>query len=288
MNVQLDFEKFVKESKSIIEAILRMGYDTPSNFYRMFHKYQKLYNTDISHFMTRSEMMIGNSIKTKYSLEEILVDNFIGSIGGNDLKKKLYESNLKVPCCELCGQDENWITGKISMIIDHINGNNKDNRLENLRIICPNCDAALPTFKGKNKRKKRNTENILKEKEQTYISLKEINSNRENILYKIDNFNKNKTWKSKLSKELGWSISKLNKFLTEYRPTLIDINNRNSKEKTLELINIIENNLEKINFEEKGWTIQVNNLINKTPQYSYKFIKKYFPLIFEKCWKKIK
>lgn len=39
----------------------------------------------------------------------------------------------------------------MSLILDHINGNNKDNRLENLRIVCSNCDATLDTYKDKNR-----------------------------------------------------------------------------------------------------------------------------------------
>jgi uncharacterized protein with PIN domain len=45
---------------------------------------------------------------------------------------------------------------KISLILDHINGNNTDHRLENLRIVCPNCNAGLETFSGKNIKKNTN------------------------------------------------------------------------------------------------------------------------------------
>ena len=39
---------------------------------------------------------------------------------------------------------------KIPLELDHINGNNKDHRLENLRLLCPNCHATTSTFKGRN------------------------------------------------------------------------------------------------------------------------------------------
>lgn len=59
--------------------------------------------------------------------------------------------------CEICGIKE-WNGLPVSLILDHINGRASDDRLENLRLICPNCDAQLPTYKSKNKnsdRKKR-------------------------------------------------------------------------------------------------------------------------------------
>ena len=52
--------------------------------------------------------------------------------------------------CAICGQPPFWNGKELSLTLDHINGNNKDNRLENLRWICPNCDRQLPTFAGKN------------------------------------------------------------------------------------------------------------------------------------------
>lgn len=61
------------------------------------------------------------------------------------LKRRLYNTGLKERECELCGQGEEWMGKRMSLILDHINGINNDNRLENLRIVCPNCNATLPT-----------------------------------------------------------------------------------------------------------------------------------------------
>lgn len=53
--------------------------------------------------------------------------------------------------CAICGQDHYWNGKELSLTLDHINGNHLDNRLENLRFVCPNCDRQLNTFGNKNK-----------------------------------------------------------------------------------------------------------------------------------------
>lgn len=59
------------------------------------------------------------------------------------LKQRLFEEGLKERHCELCGQDESWRGRSMSLVLDHINGIPDDNRLANLRIVCPNCAATL-------------------------------------------------------------------------------------------------------------------------------------------------
>ena len=62
----------------------------------------------------------------------------------------------------MCGQDENWRGQTMSMILDHINGVRDDHRLENLRIVCPNCAATLPTHCGRKNRVRRAKRNCLR------------------------------------------------------------------------------------------------------------------------------
>jgi hypothetical protein len=67
------------------------------------------------------------------------------------LKRRLYAAGLKRPICELCGQGEIWNGRRMALILDHVNGEATDNRLENLRIVCANCNATLDTHCGRNK-----------------------------------------------------------------------------------------------------------------------------------------
>lgn len=54
--------------------------------------------------------------------------------------------------CMICGQSgDSWNGKPITLIVDHIDGKSDNNKLDNLRIVCPNCDCQLPTYKAKNK-----------------------------------------------------------------------------------------------------------------------------------------
>jgi Zn finger protein HypA/HybF involved in hydrogenase expression len=53
--------------------------------------------------------------------------------------------------CILCGQENTWNGKPLIFILDHIDGDSRNNSPDNLRMICPNCDTQLPTFKSKNK-----------------------------------------------------------------------------------------------------------------------------------------
>jgi hypothetical protein len=65
------------------------------------------------------------------------------------LKRRLLEAGLLTRVCAVCDQDE-WNGEPIPLELDHVNGDRTDNRLENLRLVCPNCHAQTPTYRGRN------------------------------------------------------------------------------------------------------------------------------------------
>lgn len=152
-----NFEKAVKESNSIKAALKNLDLRAAGGNYKIFHKYVEEYNIDISHFETKEEIYnrsLGISVKeNKKPLSEVLVEN--SDFSRTHLKDRLYEEGLKERRCEMpgCGQGEEWMGKKMSLILDHINGVYNDNRLENLRIVCANCNATLPTHCGRHNKK---------------------------------------------------------------------------------------------------------------------------------------
>ena len=95
-------------------------------------------------------MIVSVSSKGRRTLEDYLVKHG-PLIGSHYLKKRLFAAGLKKRECEECGQTEEWRGKTLYLILDHINGDHYDNRLENLRILCPNCNACLPTHGSKNR-----------------------------------------------------------------------------------------------------------------------------------------
>jgi len=70
------------------------------------------------------------------------------------LKRRLLNEGLKRNRCELCGITE-WLGQPLSMALHHVNGDGRDNRLENLQLLCPNCHSQTENFSGKGRRRLR-------------------------------------------------------------------------------------------------------------------------------------
>ncbi len=66
-----------------------------------------------------------------------------------------YLSSQQGGCCAICGMRDSWNGVSLALIMDHVDGDATNNSRVNLRLICPNCDSQLPTYKAKNRGKGR-------------------------------------------------------------------------------------------------------------------------------------
>lgn len=133
--------KVVKESNNYVECLKKLGIKNFGSSFNTLKKYIELYNINIEHFISPGEQI--RKLSKEIPINEVLIEN--SSYNRTRLKERLYKEGLKERKCELCAQNEIWMDKKMSLILDHINGVNNDNRIENLRIVCPNCNATLDT-----------------------------------------------------------------------------------------------------------------------------------------------
>ena len=85
----------------------------------------------------------------KFPIEAVFVEN--STYPRHCLKKRILTGNLIEYRCKCCGIGPEWQGKTMPLILDHINGINNDNRIENLRFVCSNCDSQLDTYKSRNK-----------------------------------------------------------------------------------------------------------------------------------------
>jgi hypothetical protein len=85
-----------------------------------------------------------------FPLESVLIEN--STYPRHSLKKRILDNGLIEYKCDICHCDPIWRDKPMPLILDHINGINNDNRLNNLRFVCSNCDSQLDTYKSKNKK----------------------------------------------------------------------------------------------------------------------------------------
>lgn len=152
-----EYELAVKNSVSIAGVCRLLGIVPVGGNYRIVKNSIKEYGIDTSHF-TGSAWNKGKKIpsKTKFQLNEILKKD--STYGSYKLKLRLFKEGLKKEICERCKMDT-WMGKPIPLELHHINGDNNDNRFENLQILCPNCHAQTDSYRGFNKGRSAQNEN---------------------------------------------------------------------------------------------------------------------------------
>lgn len=141
-----NFAQYVRESETWSELLRKCGYKHPTNRVTVKKRVEKE-NLDTSHFKGCAWLK-GKTRKNRIKLEKIMVED--SGYKSNDLKKRLIKKKILEEKCSMCDLSE-WLGKPITLEMDHINGNNRDHRLENLRLLCCNCHSFTETYKGKNK-----------------------------------------------------------------------------------------------------------------------------------------
>ncbi len=139
----------VKSSESMRSVLIKIGLKPAGGNYSFISSQVKNLGLDTSHFKGKAWNKGKRFPKKRENLDDLLVQN--SNYQSYKLKKLLFQYKLKQPKCELCSWADISVDGRLPLELDHINGDRKDNRLVNLRILCPNCHSLQPTHRGRNK-----------------------------------------------------------------------------------------------------------------------------------------
>jgi len=143
----------VSESTSVRQILKKIGLvEAGGNYVQIQNRIKEL-KLKTEH-LTGKGWNVGLKFKPfkEASLKSLLVKG--SNYQSHKLKRRLFRDNIKKPKCELCGWNKESIDGRIPVELDHVNGDKNDNRLKNLRILCPNCHSLQLTHRGKNKNRK--------------------------------------------------------------------------------------------------------------------------------------
>jgi len=153
---------------SYSEALRRLKMRPAGGNHRLFRKWvDSIWQIPTDHFDPHAAFReLARSRSPRRPLASFLVEH--SCINRQNLKLRLYQEGLKQPICEICGQGEIWRGEVMALILDHINGVPDDNRLGNLRIVCPNCAATFSTHCGRKNRSTRSIRNC-EECERTFV-----------------------------------------------------------------------------------------------------------------------
>jgi hypothetical protein len=201
----------VKESLSYAEVLRRLGLKPAGGNHAAIKRRITEFEFDTSHFKGQGWNR-GQNFGPRRDIHEYLVDISNGhgpNAGSHKLRLRLFREGIKEAKCECCGITK-WNGFPAPLELDHINGNHFDNRLENLRILCPNCHAQTPTYRGKNKRKKKEPKPAF---DHNRLS-QEMIDYRLNLISFIDltKFG----WVNKVAECLGVSHTQARRFVNKY------------------------------------------------------------------------
>ncbi len=149
-----EIKKIIQKSKTMKEVLEYFGLYNNGSGIKTLRKRLDEENINYTHIPTGICAGRGRKFSSKaFPLKKVMIKNSTYDRG--NLKKRLLKDGILKNECKICKQLPEHNNQKLVMVLDHINGVSNDHRLENLRLLCPNCNSQQKTFAGKNSKKEK-------------------------------------------------------------------------------------------------------------------------------------
>lgn len=143
-----EFIKLAEESHSMSEFVLKLGYASGEGTHSRQNVKARCLKLGINPPKASNEYMGSfGALAGTIPIEKYFVKGTPRT--GHVTRTKILKYNLLPYRCVMCGNTGEWNGKPITLEIDHINGDHLDNRLDNIRFLCPNCHSQTETFRGK-------------------------------------------------------------------------------------------------------------------------------------------
>ena len=151
-------QKIINESSAITEVLKKLGLDPYAGNHKTLHARIQEDKINIKELTNKRNKQRSKHLKTLQSTNKMSNDQIFclnTHRSSKNLKRRIINENL-LPChCAICGIKNTWNHKPLSLQLDHIDGDKKNNQLSNLRLLCPNCHSQTDNFAGRKARKKR-------------------------------------------------------------------------------------------------------------------------------------
>ena len=148
--------KIVSESNSFASIFKYFGIPCTGAGYKALKKRLAEVNVSYDHIRLGPDCNKGRKflVTKAYPLGRVMVEG--STYSRCHLKRRLLLNGSLNNVCGICGQEPLWNGQQMTLVLDHINGKRDDHRMENLRLVCPNCNSQLATTGGNANRRRRN------------------------------------------------------------------------------------------------------------------------------------
>ncbi|WP_078882549.1 HNH endonuclease signature motif containing protein [Streptomyces rimosus] len=146
-------EPAVASSTNVCEVLRYLGLEVVGGHHTHISRRIRALGIDTSHFTGRGR---AQSASRRRCGDRLLVEmpaTGARRVPSSSLKAVMLARGVTEEC-RLCGTGPNWRGSTIPLEVDHIDGNWRNNRLENLRILCPNCHSVTDSYRGRGKKER--------------------------------------------------------------------------------------------------------------------------------------